>query len=318
MTTVTQTQVLKTAIDNYGHTAPLKDGSVKPENIMFDHLDVQPIIAAFRRMVRGLEFDVCEMAITTYITARAYNKPITALPIFVLRMLNHSAMSYNVKSGIQSPKDVEGKRMGVRAYTVTQGVWCRGLLSSEFGVDPDKVNWVLVDEEHVQEFKYPPNVSTAEKGKTMGDLLLAGEIDAAIGAGRLDSPDIKPLIPDARNAEAEWARRVGFTPINHLVVVKNSVLESAPWIAPALFEAFKESKVRSLARIKADGPKSPSDEQVARNMEIMGGADPLPYGIEPNRKAIEAVIGYAHEQHILPRHYDPEELFAAGTLDLMG
>lgn len=315
--TATKTLTLKTAIDTYGHTAPLKDGSIAPTGIAFAHEEVQPIIAAFRRMVRGLEFDVCEMAITTYITARAYNKPITALPIPVLRMLNHSAMAYNVKSGITKPKDVEGKRMGVRAYTVTQGVWCRGLLASEYGVDPDKVTWVLVDEEHVQEFQYPPNVVRAEAGKTLAGLLAAGEIDACIGAGAVDSPDVKPLIPDARDAEVAWSRRVGYTPINHLIVVKNDLLAAEPWIAPALFEAFKAAKERSLARIKAQGPSSPSDQQVLRNMEIVGG-DPLPYGVEPNRTTIEAVIAHAHQQHILPRRYAPEELFAANTVGLVG
>ncbi len=317
MTTSTKTLTLKTAIDTYGHTEGLKDGSIAPAGIVLDHEEVKPIIAAFRRMVRGLEFDVCEMAITTYITARAYNKPITALPIFVIRMPNHAAMQYNVKSGIQKPQDVQGKRMGVRAYTVTQGVWCRGLLSTEYGVDPDKVTWVLVDEEHVQEFKYPPNVVTAEKGKTLAGLLASGEVDACIGAGQVDSPDVRPLIPDALNAEGEWSRRVGYTPINHLVVVKNSLLESDPWIAPALFAAFKTGKERSLARLKAQGGSTPSDQNVLRNMEIMGG-DPLPYGIEGNRKAIEAVIVHAHEQHILPRRYAPEELFAANTVGLVG
>ena len=208
--------------------------------------------------------------------------------------------------------------MGVRAYTVTQGVWCRGLLSTEYGVDPDKVTWVLVDEEHVQEFKYPPNVVTADRGKTLAGILASGEVDACIGAGQVDSPDVKPLIPDARNAEVEWSRRVGYTPINHVIVVKNSLLASDPWVAPALFEAFKAGKERSLARLKAQGGSTPSDQNVLRNIEIMGGGDPLPFGIEPNRKAFEAVIAHAHKQHILPRIYQPEELFAANTIGLVG
>src|ERR671925_61187 len=160
MATATQTTVLKTAIATYPHTQGLKDGTVTAPGIQFEHVDITPIVAAFRRMCRALEFDVAEMAITTYLTARAYHKPFTALPVFVLRQFHHSPIVYHVKSGVESPRDLEGKKVGVRAYTVTTGVWVRGILATEYGVDLSKITWVLADEEHVEEYHkdYPSNV----------------------------------------------------------------------------------------------------------------------------------------------------------------
>src|ERR1051325_12126574 len=177
MTTATQTKTLKTAIGSYAHTKMLKDGSVTIPGVTLDHVEVSPIINAFRRMCRTLEFDVSEMAITTYLTARAYNKPFTALPVFVVRAFHHSPIVYNTKAGISSPKDLEGKKVGVRAYTVTTGVWARGILATEYGVDLSKVQWVLADEEHVNEFHKdsPPNVEY-RAGANLAELVTSGEL----------------------------------------------------------------------------------------------------------------------------------------------
>ncbi|MGH8059539.1 MAG: ABC transporter substrate-binding protein, partial [Candidatus Entotheonellia bacterium] len=229
MATATQTTVLKTAIGTYGHTKGLKDGSVAAPGIQFEHIEISPIIAAFRRMCRGLEFDVSEMAITTYLTAKAYHKAFTAIPVFVVRQFHHSPIVYHVQSGVQSPKDLEGKRVGVRAYTVTTGFWARGILATEYGVDLSKVTWVLNDEEHVSEYQkeYPSNV-VYQAGANLAELVAKGELAAAIGVGRVDSPDVKPLIPNAREAEAAWYRKTGIYPINHTVVVKDSLLQADP------------------------------------------------------------------------------------------
>jgi 4,5-dihydroxyphthalate decarboxylase len=210
MATTTTPTVLKTAIATYPHTQGLKDGTVTAPGLRFEHIEVSPIVAAFRRMCRTLEFDVSEMAITTYLTARAYNKPFTALPVFVLRQFHHAPIVYNVKSGIASPKDLEGKKVGVRAYTVTTGVWARGILATEYGVDLSKVTWVLNDEEHVEEYQkvYPSNV-VYQAGANLGQMVANGELAAAIGVGRVDSPDVKPLIPNAREAEAAWYQKTG-------------------------------------------------------------------------------------------------------------
>jgi 4,5-dihydroxyphthalate decarboxylase len=149
---------LTTALQTLGHTAALKDGSVPLEGFELEWLEVSPIIQAFRRMVRGLEFDVSEMALTTYLTARAYHKPFTALPVFLVRGFHHGAILYNKKLGTRNPKDLEGRRVGVsRGYTVTTGVWARGILQHEFGVDLERITWVLSGDEHVAEFQAPPS-----------------------------------------------------------------------------------------------------------------------------------------------------------------
>src|SRR6478672_10800949 len=186
------TPAYKTALVTYPHTQPLKDGTVVPRTFTFDFEDMPVIIKAFRRMVRTLEFDVSEMAITTYLTAKAHGKAFTALPVFVMRQFHHTPIVYNVKSGVKSPRDLEGKKVGVRAYTVTTGVWARGILASEYGVDLSKVTWVVVDEEHVQEYQKPANVEE-RPGANLGQMLAKGELAAAIGAGTVDSPDILPL-----------------------------------------------------------------------------------------------------------------------------
>jgi 4,5-dihydroxyphthalate decarboxylase len=297
---------LKTAIDTYPHTRALKDGSVTPDGYSLDHVEVSPIIAAFRRMIRNMEFDVSEMAISTYLCARANNKPITAIPVFPLRSFQHGAIAYNTKSGISGPSDLNGRRVGVRAYTVTGGLWARGILKSEYGVDLDSITWVVVDEEHVTEYQAPPNVEKAEAGKDLAGMLVAGEIDAAIGAGRVDSADVKPLIPDAQNAALAWFKKTGVYPINHTVVVKSEHLDADPKLAVELFEAFKRAK--ELA---------PADEALGRTRDLLG-SDPVPYGIAPNKATLDTVVRFNVEQKIIPQAVAVEDMFAKGTVGLTG
>jgi 4,5-dihydroxyphthalate decarboxylase len=308
--------VLKTAIATYPHTRALKDGTVAVAGIQLAHVEVAPIVGAFRRMCRALEFDVCEMAITTYLTAKAYGRAFTALPVFIMRQFHHSPIVYNVKSGVASPKDLEGKRVGVRAYTVTTGVWVRGILATEYGVDLGKVTWVLNDQEHVEEYQkeYPPNV-VYQAGANFGEMLAKGELAAAIGAGKVDSPDVKPLIPNAREAEAAWYRKTGIYPINHTVVVKDALLRADPTLAPRLFTAFKEAKAVFLEQLGSGAELSDEVTALAQRRSVVGD-DPLPYGLAANRTALEAVIQFAHDQKILRRKITPEEMFASTTVDL--
>ena len=313
MTTEAKTLTLKTAIGSYGHTAALKDGSVTAKGVQLDHIEVTPITSAFRRMCRAVEFDICEMAITTYLAAKAHNLPFTALPVFPVRAFHHGGVIYNQKSGIKTPKDLEGRRVGVRAYTVTTGVWVRGVLATEYGVDLDKVTWVIVDEEHVAEFMVPSNVVMEQK--PLMDMLVAGEIDAAIGIGASDSPDIMPLNPGARQAEEEWYKRTNIFPINHTVVVKNELLAAEPWLAAELYAAFKEAKDGFVARISAEADPSAEAKTVLARRALVG-PDPLPYGVAANKPAIDAIIQMATAQHILPPQFSAEEVFVPSTVML--
>jgi 4,5-dihydroxyphthalate decarboxylase len=312
------TPAYKTALVTYPHTQALKDGTVVPHTFTFDFEEVPVIVKAFRRMVRGLEFDISEMAITTYLTAKAHGTKFTAIPVFPMRAFHHGAVLYNTKSDIRTPKDLEGRKVGVnRGYTVTTGLWARSILQHEYGVDLSTITWVLSGDEHVEAYRPPSNVVSIEPGRTLEDMLLSGDIAAANGV-QMESPDIKPLIPNAKDAGLNGLRQGGLYPINHTVVVKDDLLAAHPDLAADLFDAFARAKHIYVDRLKAGSIAEPSaaDKTFSSVMAITG--DPLPYGIAPNRHEIEAVIQYSVEQGILPKPFTIEEIFAKGTLDLVG
>jgi 4,5-dihydroxyphthalate decarboxylase len=303
----------KTVTRTQGNNQALKDGSVKPKTFEFDFVEVDPLIAAFRRMVRGSEFDICEMAITTYICARAHGKRMTAIPVFLVRAFHHGAILVNTKAGIRTPKDLEGKRVGVnRGYTVTTGVWARGILQDEHGVDLGKITWVLSGDEHVAEYRPPANVVPIEPGKKMEEMLASGELVAAIGVDA-KSPDVKPLVPNALDAGLAALRRNGHYPINHTVVIRDELIAAHPDLAADVFGAFAQSKRLYLDRLKSGAIAKPTevDNVHQKVMEIAG--DPLPYGIAPNRKVLEELIGHALKQGIITRPVTVEGLFVPST-----
>ena len=303
-------QALATALGNYGITKPLKAGLAAPRQFKPQYVEVKDIVPFMRRMCRGLEFDICEMAFTTYLCARAAGLPFTAVPVFVTRNFHHWAITINTKSGIKQPKDLEGRIVGVnRGYTVTTGLWARGILQSEYGVDLNKVTFVPTDDEHVTQFVAPSNVDYARfRGRSLAELLLNQEIDAAIGEIKADSPDLKPLIPDAREAAFAYFRRTGVYPINHGLVVKNSLLKNEPWLADDLLHAFEAAKAIYLKDLKGHAGLSSWDKAAADNAAVVG--DPFPLGIEQNRKALETMTQFAVDQHMTPRRFSVEELFA--------
>jgi 4,5-dihydroxyphthalate decarboxylase len=307
---------LKAVTRTQGNNRALKDGTVKPKTFALDFEEVEPIIAAFRRMVRGNEFDICEMAITTYICAKAHGKPMTAIPVFIVRAFHHGAILASAKAGISRPKDLEGKRVGVnRGYTVTTGVWARGVLQDEHGVDLSKITWVLSGDEHVAEYRPPANVVPIEPGKKMEDMLVSGELAAAIGVD-VKSPDVKPLIPNAWEAGLAALRQRGHYPINHTVVIKDELLAAHPDLAADVFDAFARAKRVYLERLKAGQIEKPTavDEMHRRVMEITG--DPLPYGVDANRKVLEELIGHAVTQGIVAQRVAVDELFHPSTRGL--
>ena len=302
-------QAFTTALGNYGLTKPLKEGAAAPERFKPDYVEIKEIVPAMRRMCRGLEYDICEMAFTTYLCARAAGLPFTAVPVFVTRNFHHWAISINAKSGIKTPKDLEGRVVGVnRGYTVTTGLWARGILQSEYGVDLDKVTFVPTDDEHVSNFDAPKNVDYSRfRGRSLAELLEKQEIDAAIGEMKSDSPDIKPLIPDARNAAFDYFRRTGVYPINHGLVVKNDLLKKEPWLADDLLGAFNAAKAIYLKDLQGSTGISSWDKAAADNATVVG--DPFPLGIEANRKALETMTQFAVDQRMVPRRFTVEELF---------
>jgi 4,5-dihydroxyphthalate decarboxylase len=306
----------KTVTRTQGNNRALKDGSVKPEGFEFDFIEFPVLVDGFRRMVRELEFDICEMAITTYLCAKAHGVKFTAIPVFLVRAFHHGAILVNSKAGIRSAKDLEGKRVGVnRGYTVTTGVWARAVLQREYGVDLSKITWVLSGDEHVAEYRAPANVVPMDKGRTMAEHLIAGELAAAIGV-EVRHPDIQPLIPNAEEAGLKALAEHGYYPINHLIVIRDELLAEQPGLATEVFNAFAASKRLYLDALKSGRIAQPdaADRLHLRVMESTG--DPLPYGIAPNRAMIEMLIENAVSQGIIPERPEIESLFDPETRSL--
>jgi hypothetical protein len=303
---------LRTVTRTQGNNAALKDGTVAPRDYAFDFEEVDPLIRAFRLMVREEAFDVCELAITTYLCAKEHGKRLTALPIFLVRGFHHGAI---VSNGTRDPKELEGTWVGVnRGYTVTTGVWARGVLADEHGVDLDKVTWVLSGDEHVAEYRPPVNVVPMEPGADLAQMVGLGELAAAIG---VEGGGLSPLIPNAEEAGFEALSRRGHYPINHLIVVKDELLEEQPELAIQVFDAFAEAKARYVQRLRDDAISEPTatDRMYKRVLEVTG-ADPLPYGVEANRAVLEELVDHALRQRILTRRPRLEGLFARGTSGL--
>lgn len=309
---------LKTVTRTQGNNAAFKNGTVRPKTFEPAFVEVDPLIAAFRRQVRASEFDICEMAITTYICAKSHGKPMTAIPVPLVRQFHHGAILVNTKAGIASPKDLEGKKVGVnRGYTVTTGVWARGILADEYGVDLKKITWVLSGDEHVAEYQAPANVVPIGEGKKMADMLVSGELVAAIGVD-IDHPDIKPLIANAADAGLAAYKTRGHYPINHLVVIRDDLIETYPDLAADVFNAFAESKRLYVENLKAGKIEKLDAYDRTHQRVIAAGGDPLPYGIEPNRRVIEELMRHALSQGIITKPMSVDELFVPATRKLVG
>lgn len=324
---VKQTQVnLKIALGTAAHTLAVKSGEIPIEGVRPEFIEVEPIIGAFRRMVRDLEFDVCEMAPTTYLVARSQGAPFIALPIFLHRLFHHGGIVCRSDAGIASPKDLEGKRVGVRAYSVTTGVWKRGIMADDNGLDLDKVTWVVDDEEAVAGLGLPENVVRVPDGETLVSLWSKGQLEAAFtgpaGIGRqgpptagwnvaaaaqAEAPQSHDLFPDPFAQAADFYRRTGIYPHHGLIVVKESVLTDHPYVARAIFEAMVAAKQPFLDQLRS-GNTDPEIERYRRISSVVG-ADPLPYGIADNRASIDALTRYAVTQKLIAAPLAMADLF---------
>lgn len=317
---------LKIAVADYGHTRAVKSGAAPIEGIDPDFVQVVPIIGAFRRMVRDLEFDVCEMAPTTYMIARALGAPYIALPIFLMRRFHHGGFVVRPDAGIRVPKDLEGKKVGVRAYSVTTGVWTRGIFVNEYGLDSSKVTWVVDDEEHVTALKLPPNVVHAPEGKSLQSMMKSGEIQAGFtgpagvgrsgppisgwdkaGAAAVDSDTYPELIASVEQVEADWYRSSGIYPIHGLIVVKDEHIKNYPWLARSLMDAFVAAKAPYLEELKRGQGDKPEDKRYRKFLSLMD--DPLPYGMTANRASIEALVTYSLQQALIPSRPQLDRVF---------
>ena len=283
---------VRALLGNYPNTRAARTGEIRPSGFEKDFLDEKTVNKAFKRVVGPLEFDIAELAIATYFQAKAAGKPLVLLPLVTRGKFAHSTGAYNVESGIKSPKDLEGRKVGIRAWAQTTPLWVRGILQNDYGVDLDKIKWSTFEDSHNLEFKDPPGVVRVGPDKKLRQMVLDRELDAGIMSEQRDSPDprLKPVIPDPQAAAQEWYAKYKLVPINHMVVVKKSFLEAHPDVVREVFRVYAESR-------KAAG------------MPPAGGIDQFPIGVEPNRKSLELAIKYAVQQHLIPKAFTVDELF---------
>jgi 4,5-dihydroxyphthalate decarboxylase len=294
-----------------GATRPLIAHDVQPAGWSLRFADEPVLVKGFRKMVRGLEYDVAELALTTYLAAKEHGARFTALPVPLVRDFHHTATQVLADGPIKSAADLTGKRVGVnRGYTVTTGVWGRAELASA-GLDLSTVTWVRSGDEHVATYVPPANVEPAPEGADLAELLLTGELAAVVGAA-IDHPDVVPLLASS----PAWEQRRIF-PINHLVVVRDDLLDRHPGLATALFDAFVAAKRQYVDQLRAGLDETRQDRTLRQVMEATG-KDPLPYGVEPNRAVLEELIRHAVDQGILTRPVDLADVFVTETLELVG
>jgi 4,5-dihydroxyphthalate decarboxylase len=273
---------MQVAIGTYDHTRGLKDGSVNAPGIDFEFVEVAPITRAFRPMATQQTYDVGEMALVTYMLARVYHKPVLGLPIVLVRSSLLPGLVTSTSSSLTDPRELNGKTLGIRSYTQTSGVWVRGILQDAFGLDLGSLKWVTFEGAHLDEYTDPANVTRAAEGANIADMVKSGELAAAIGVPAGEG--VRPFLADAAKAEADWAARSGVRTVNHIVTVKQSLVDADPSLPAKLTDLFERARGSN-------------------------GATVPPIGIEPNRKAFETLARYAYEQKITPTQMTPEELF---------
>ena len=274
-----------TAIGSYRHTLPLKDGTITSERLSLAHVDVVPANRAFRPMVNELKYDISELALVTLLLARAVERPLVGVPVVLMQQSAYGMLMVRPDSPLRTPRQLEGRTIGVRAYTQTTGTWLRGMLDDQFGVRLDSLSWTTFEPAHVDGFVDPPNARRAPEGKTLAGMLRDGEIDAAAGLEPSEYPDLRLLFSNALDLEADFLRQTGIRPINHSLVVQADIVTDNPWLPAELFDMVRAAK------------------------RLVGGEVP-PDGVEVNRGALNLLARYAFEQHITPRTLTVEELYS--------
>jgi 4,5-dihydroxyphthalate decarboxylase len=282
---------LNTMLGNYPNTKALKDGALKSDLVDFDFVEVKVANNLFKSVVRDAKYDLSELAIATYLQAKYYKKPYVLIPAVLVSRGQHHTIAYNGDRGTLRPQDLAGKRVGARAYTVTTVTWVRGILAEEYGIDISKIDWVTFEDPHVAEYQDPPVIKRAPAGKDMVQMLLDGEIDAAVVGDKLPDPRLKYLIPDPEAAAKKWAERHGGVPINHMVVVREEISKKHP---DAVAEVFRLLHASKLAGGLAD-----------RRVQ----EDPYRYGVEACRPILEIMIDCCFKQQLIGRRMSVDELF---------
>lgn len=281
---------LRIAIGDYPHTLPLKRGEIVSDTLKLDFVEVKPMHKAFKPMVREHAFDASELALVTYLQAKEHNKGLTLLPAAMLGRFQHGTVLHNVERGRMAPSDLRGKRIGVRSYSQTTAAWVRGIIENDYGVDLSRVQWVTFEDGHVAEAKDPASVVRAQAGQDITQMLIDGELDAAIyGAAMPDDKRLQSVIPNPDKAALDWYGKHGVVPVNHMVVVPDELARAKPAAVAELYRMLEAG--RQAAGLKA------------------GAIDTTPFGREANRPCLEMLISYCVQQGLISRRLSVNELW---------
>jgi 4,5-dihydroxyphthalate decarboxylase len=287
---------LKTNLADYPVTLAMKDGRVTSGLVHLDCCGPKVANEGFKAMLRENAYEAGELAIITYLQAKAFGKPFVLLPTPLSGRPQHHCIAYNSELGHLNPKDIEGRKVGVRTYSQTTGLWVRGVLQHEYGVDLDKVTWLTMEDSHLREHFDPPNCTRIPAGSKLKKMMFDGEIAAAMMGGDMpDDPRVKTLIPDAKAAGREWCRRAGVMPINHMFVVRQELSRERPDIVREIFRMIVESRGLAPEAAQAIVP---------------------PIGLEANRSCLDLAIQWSFEQKLIPRRLSVDELFDDTTAAL--
>jgi 4,5-dihydroxyphthalate decarboxylase len=280
---------LRTNLADYPVTMALKQGRTSSPLINFDFCGPKTAHDGFKPMVRENAYDAGELAIVTFLQAKAFGKPYVLLPAPISGRFQHHCIGYSSEHGELKPKDIESRKVGVRTYAQTTGLWVRGILQHEYGVDLNKVTWLTIDEAHLAEHTDPANCQRIPQGKKLAQMMLNGEIAAAILGNDMPSdPRMRTLIPDPHPAAQEWYKRKGVIPINHMFAVHRDLPKQRPDVVQDLFRMIVESRASAPASALSTIP---------------------PFGVEANRQALKMAIDWSFEQKIIPRRLEVDELF---------
>lgn len=293
----TRVLTLKTNLADSPVVAAMKDGRITSDLVQLDFCGPKTAHDGFKPMIRNNDFDAGELAIVTYLQAKAFGKPFVMLPAPVVGRFQHHCIGFNKEFGHLNPKDIEGKKVGVRSYAQTTGLWVRGILQHEHGVDLDKVTWMTIDDSHLAEYQDPPNCQRLPKGSSIPQMMLDGELAAAIlGNDMPKDPRVQTLIPEPIAAAKAWYEREHVVPINHVFVVHQDISRKHPDVVRDIYRMIKESRALAPESALATLP---------------------PLGLEANRKGLEMAIDWSYEQKIIPRKFSVDELFddVTGSLD---